>query len=910
MHINIQCLKNKCNILEAIINSHSFNVVMISEHWLKDDEKGFYQLNNYKLVSSFSRSMHIHGGVGIFARNDVICSKIDYTSHLNSEKHFENSCTKITNSNCIVLTLYRSPRGDLNIFIDRLYEALQILCETYKYSRLIVGGDFNINFQGDSKTAREISDIFYSFGLEKCISEPTRVHGNSQTCIDNIFVNFEISEATVRDFHLSDHKSQIIKFTVDSKNASSLYKTISNKSMENKIKFTNYLACEDWSELYSEPNPDKAVDIFYNVTSYYHSLSFPQITVKINANNNFNRVFTNPEVIARKAELLRLNSAIELMPNSRTIKADLKQKKYEYEQCIIKLKKDQINMEIQESNNKQKTIWNFINRSIKKSNKNEANSISPENYNTYFTQIAEKLIKQIPKSHSTHMEHLHNSNKTSNFAVFLYPVLETEVQNVIQSLKNSKATDLYDQSVDMYKENLQHLSRPLTYIINLMFEKGIFPNKLKKAKIIPLFKAGDIEDVSCYRPIALLPILAKIFEKIIALRIINYLETHKILSDKQFGFRKGKNTSQAIWELVNFISEGFESFKSTLVLFLDLSKAFDCVSKEILLNKLDFYGFKGVVYGLMSSYLSDRYQCVYYKEELSNMLAVKHGVPQGSVLGPLLFLIYVNDLPDVHSALTVLFADDTTFAEHLRDAGSNGADLQANILSKSSDWFNANKLCLNTNKTHTLLFSTKTTNPQTVKFLGLTLDTRLSWHPHINDLSTKLSKKVYGIRQIKNRVNLDAALIAYHALFHSAMVYGLINWGTSNQIQSIFIIQKKAIRALAGLSHLESCKSWFTKFNILTLPSEVIYCNLNYIKEHLSEYAKNGLNHEYNTRNRDDLQTPYQRLESTKRNNFGIALFNSLPINLKSAPNKHFKTKLKKHLLANAYYNVADFRYV
>ena len=416
--------------------------------------------------------------------------------------------------------------------------------------------------------------------------------------------------------------------------------------------------------------------------------------------------------------------------------------------------------------------------------------------------------------------------------------------------------------------------------------------------------------VSNYRPIALLPILSKIFEKILALRIVNYFESINIFTDRQFGFRKGRSTSKAVLELVNYISEGFENRNSSLVLFLDLSKAFDCVEKDILLNKLEFYGFRGVAFQLMKSYLSNRYQCVFDKGKYSNTLAVQHGVPQGSVLGPLLFLIYINDLPDAMSTFTVLFADDTTFAKRVEDTASAVAEAESVIINKASDWFNANNLCLNVDKTNTLLFSTKRNTSETVKFLGLTLDSKLTWHSHINNLTTTLSKKVYAIRQIKNRVNIDAALIAYHALFHNTMTYGLINWSTSNQIHNIFIVQKRAIRALAGVNQSESCKLWFIRFNILTLPSEIIYCNLIHIKEHLSKYKKkNGETHKYNTRNRDDIQTPNQRLSSTQKKNFGIALFNSLPNSIKDLPIARFKTKLKRHLLANAYYNISDFNY-
>ena len=416
MHINIQCLRNKCNFFESILLSNVFNVVLVSEHWLKEDEIDLFQLYSFNLASSFCRTKYIHGGVCIFVRNDIDCTKVECIAEFNNEKHFEICCIKLTNLNCVVVTLYRSPRGDINIFKNNLTRALHVLSEEFKHSGLLVGGDFNIDFQSGSKTCNEIINIFSAFGLVKCISEPTRVQKNSSACIDNIFVSFEIIDAEVLDYHLSDHKSQVIRFMDGSKKVTPVYKTIPNKCRKNKTKFSKYLSQEAWAELYNESDPDKAVDIFYNIVNYYHEISFPQISVKVNSNLDFNKVHANPEVVSKKHEIDRLCHVKNLLlSNNVGILAELKQKKFEYEQLIIKLKKDQLNKNILDSTNKQKTIWGIINKNTGKNNcRKESDFISSENYNDYFIHIADKLLNQIPTSNATHMEFLKNSSKSSD----------------------------------------------------------------------------------------------------------------------------------------------------------------------------------------------------------------------------------------------------------------------------------------------------------------------------------------------------------------------------------------------------------------------------------------------------------------------------------------------------------------
>ena len=277
--------------------------------------------------------------------------------------------------------------------------------------------------------------------------------------------------------------------------------------------------------------------------------------------------------------------------------------------------------------------------------------------------------------------------------------------------------------------------------------KGEVPSALKIAKVIPIYKKGDKGEYGNYRPISLLPTFSKIYEKIIHKRLYSYVINRSIIYESQYGFRQGHSTVNAISELIENIIEGFDKQESTLAVFLDLSKAFDTIDHSILLKKLEFYGIRGKALDWFVSYLKNRQQFVSLDGHNSETLDIKCGVPQGSVLGPLLFIIYTNDLPHTlkHSK-SILFADDTNLFKTSKDISElfNHVNSDLKVI---TEWFYSNHLSLNTTKTHYVLFTLTKHNTtsqhiylggtlierkQYVRFLGILVDDKLSWKYHID----------------------------------------------------------------------------------------------------------------------------------------------------------------------------------
>ena len=428
--------------------------------------------------------------------------------------------------------------------------------------------------------------------------------------------------------------------------------------------------------------------------------------------------------------------------------------------------------------------------------------------------------------------------------MFLDPINPLDIIETTSKLK-AKTSQGHDQiSCKLMKDTIAHIALPLSHIINQSLSTGTVPKQMKIAKVIPIFKSGDKYTFNNYRPISILPAFSKILEKIMATKLLRYFDKYNLFYKHQYGFRPKHSTIHPIIQLLNQITnENDKASKNlTLSVFIDLSKAFDTINHDILLKKLNNLGIRGIANLWFKSYLSDRNQYMVINDVRSSMEKIACGVPQGSILGPILFLIYVNDISNSCELNILSFADDTTasFSESDVTLLYQKVNLE---LAKLNDWFCANKLSLNAKKTKCILFRPTVTYPdlrnrhimlnghpvdrignnqkeKSFKFLGIHIDETLTWKHHIEKVSSKISRANYMISKVKKVLPKSSLKTLYSSLIHSHIHYGLIIWGNGHSINKAYKLQKRSIRTIHNKPINFHTEPLFKQSQILTIDDQ------------------------------------------------------------------------------------------
>ena len=943
-------------------NSNKPNIIAVTETHLNDNlNHGFttdelqYVLPGYKFFHR-NRQSRRGGGVGIFIDIELAGKAKLELDDIFIDEVFEAMTIRLPGihldrgkKDLVILVVYRQP-GNANT--STFLESLQDWLNRYDKStnEVLITGDMNLDllkYQTHNPTSTYL-DLLMSHSLVPAITRPTRIKHVSATLIDHIFLKSATFKAGILTSEIAgshgftDHYPVfcILKIHSESSKPSLIY-TKSYFTSDGKDKRRDKLRHVNWDNFFSQSNPNCAYQIFQGEYSSIYHETITTKTFEIKWKNRPKEPWMNGQILRKIKKRNRLAKM-----NGR--RADYKSLRNEIVSDCRKAERNYYKKKIAESWNNIKEQWNILRRVMGKvNNKSEFPSAFQhegawladkqeiaDGINEYYSNVGPNVNKSVGRSQKSPMYYLSKHRTRVTQEMLESDFNEEDVLNACQLLYPKSSCDAYGLSQKVILQDMDIISPMFVHLINLSVSSGICPDMSKLAKVIPVYKnKGENYIFSNYRPISMLPVFSKIVEKLIYNKIFSFLVRYEILFKSQYGFRKGHNTTQATLDFLQTVESALKSNEFAIGVFCDLSKAFDTLDHEVLLSKLDHYGIRGCWLAWLRSYLTNRKQYVDMNGVRSSTAPITVGVPQGSILGPLLFLIYINDLPASVSKLTpIMFADDTNLVK-------KGKSLPALIktineeLVNLNDYFKANKLKLNAEKTKVVCFRKKghkiehenlniKLDGTTLKveknatFLGITLDEHLTWENHCNIVANKMSRNMGVLNRVKKTLPTASLLTIYNSLIASHMFYGLEVWGSAaaKNLKRISSIQKKAIRVITKSHWLAHTEPRVKKLKILNIADQQKLQSLSLTFDMLKGISPDIFNFQQNLQSNSSHHE--LRSTTTQPNNLreqvlsyqnkrcfsslAPTYWNSIPDSVKqSCSRKIFKRATKKILLSS-----------
>lgn len=905
------------------------DIITIQETWFNEKCKNLYAIPGYESVHCCRKDGY--GGNSIFVK-----SQFNYKILKNISKDYMDIVSielidvKLMNKPLIVTSVYRSQKCGMQKFLKET-ENLLFSCT---HAPCIFLGDLNVDMLSSSMYQNSLLDLFSEFNMRSCHNFVTRPQSN--TSIDCVFTNisYEVFVHSIEN-KLSDHNIISCGFEMEVNSQDIVIEKYYKINYEQLGRYIdNNLSTRGLN------NSSDLCDNLINTFSTAASLCTKVTTKRVNIRDRITPWITNNllSLIAYKKSLLK---ARRKNRTSATISNQLKRISKVIKLCNNNLMNEYYMKNLNLCSGDPKKTWKFLNKELGR-NKHDVRTIIKENgdiltdnenkaaaFNDYFFEVIGNMHTQISANDDDDINFFRTLTPLrSNFV--LQKVNQAEIQYVLDNLKNNKSPGYDGITPQMLLTRKELVIEILANIFNRLIDEGSFPNTLKIHKIIPIPKVIGSNKIEHYRPISVLNTVDKIFERLIFDQFTSYLERNEILFERQFGFKKGTGTEEAVVNVVEYICGELDAgFSGVAGVFFDYSKAFDLVNHNILLKKLEVIGVANKTLDIFQHYLANRAQFVQVGECSSARLPVNCGVPQGSVLGPLLFKIYVNDVKNIDfNGKLFMYADDICLFYRYKHA----TVLQTQIEYDSAillEFSRLNKLVLNSDKTKFVRFKPYRArneekmvvhingNPiaesDMVKYLGINLNHNLLWDTHINLLKSKISSAIGVLYKFKNKLSCNVKMLIYNSLIHSHLTYLPIIYGCkeNTSLKSLQSAQNKALKLVFNLPIRYSTMDLFQIHAKNVLPVRGLYKHklLMYIFKtirenvhHPIQFTQNVVRTQRNTRQALNLSSVRCRLDLTKQRIAfaGPLEYNQLPVNLRNIQVlSTFKEQVKQHLLQN-----------